>query len=337
MGASGELRAPGAPRLGCSRGRTPSAAPRRGRRGGRAHRRRGSGLGGAGRRRAGLPSPARSSPRRGGTSSWATSRPAGAAAVGARRRGAGGDRRTRPAGRSSAGPASCSTCCWPRPGCPRARRAVLNVVKCRPPGNRTPKARRGGPVQRLAAPAARAARRRPWSSRSGCRRRKWFLGPRTVLGAGPRAARTAVDGRAGLGDVPPVGRDPVRPERGAAGGAARPTSTAVAAVAGRARERVSTCCRRRRTPGARPRAGRRCCGAGDLVVLVGPLGRRQDRADPGHRRRARRRAEPVTSPTFVIARVHPAAGCRWCTSTPTGSAASPTWTTWTWTPRPTSR
>ena len=42
---------------------------------------------------------------------------------------------------------------------------------------------------------------------------------------------------------------------------------------------------------------------GDLVVLVGPLGAGQDRAHAGHRRGLGVR-EPVTSPTFVIARVH---------------------------------
>ena len=66
-------------------------------------------------------------------------------------------------------------------GLNRAEAAVLNVVKCRPPGNRTPK-------------AAEVARCSGWLNRQlelldppvvvalGLSAAKWFLGPRAVLG-----------------------------------------------------------------------------------------------------------------------------------------------------------
>jgi uracil-DNA glycosylase family 4 len=67
-------------------------------------------------------------------------------------------------------------------GLDRAQGAVLNVVKCRPPGNRTPK-------------SAEVARCSGWLRRQlelldppvvvalGLSAAKWFLGPRTVLAA----------------------------------------------------------------------------------------------------------------------------------------------------------
>jgi uracil-DNA glycosylase family 4 len=78
-------------------------------------------------------------------------------------------------------------------GLDRSQAAVLNVVKCRPPGNRTPKsfevARCGGWLRRqlelLDPPVVIAL---------GLSAAKWFLGPRTVLGA-VRGAPHEVDGR----------------------------------------------------------------------------------------------------------------------------------------------
>jgi uracil-DNA glycosylase len=78
-------------------------------------------------------------------------------------------------------------------GLDRAECAVLNVVKCRPPGNRTPKApevaRCSGWLRRqldlLDPPAVVAL---------GLSAAKWFLGPRTVLGQA-RARPHLVDGR----------------------------------------------------------------------------------------------------------------------------------------------
>jgi DNA polymerase len=79
-------------------------------------------------------------------------------------------------------------------GLDRAQAAVLNVVKCRPPGNRTPK-------------AAEVARCSGWLRRQlqlldvpvvvalGLSSAKWFLGPRTVL-ARVRGRPHQVDGRA---------------------------------------------------------------------------------------------------------------------------------------------
>jgi DNA polymerase len=79
-------------------------------------------------------------------------------------------------------------------GLNRAEAAVLNVVKCRPPGNRTPK-------------AAEVARCSGWLNRQlellgapvvvalGLSAAKWFLGPRTVLGVA-RGRAHDVGGRA---------------------------------------------------------------------------------------------------------------------------------------------
>ena len=72
---------------------------------------------------------------------------------------------------------------------------------------------------------------------------------------------------------------------------------------------------------------------GDLVVLSGDLGAGKTTLVQGIGAGLGVRG-PVTSPTFVIARVHPslAGGLAWCMPTPTGSAAQPRWTTWIWTP-----
>jgi DNA polymerase len=79
-------------------------------------------------------------------------------------------------------------------GLDRGEGAVLNVVKCRPPGNRTPKrvevARCSGWLRRqldlLDPPVVVAL---------GLSSAKWFLGPRTVLGEA-RGRPHTVDGRA---------------------------------------------------------------------------------------------------------------------------------------------
>jgi uracil-DNA glycosylase len=79
-------------------------------------------------------------------------------------------------------------------GLDRAQAAVLNIVKCRPPGNRTPK-------------APEVARCSGWLRRQldlldarvvvalGLSSAKWFLGPRAVLGQ-VRGRPHEVDGRA---------------------------------------------------------------------------------------------------------------------------------------------
>jgi uracil-DNA glycosylase family 4 len=78
-------------------------------------------------------------------------------------------------------------------GLDRGEAAILNVVKCRPPGNRTPK-------------AAEVARCSGWLRRQlelldapvvvalGLSAAKWFLGPRTVL-AQVRGRPHEIDGR----------------------------------------------------------------------------------------------------------------------------------------------
>ena len=82
--------------------------------------------------------------------------------------------------------------------------------------------------------------------------------------------------------------------------------------------------------------------AGDLVILSGGLGAGKTTLTQGIGDGLGVRG-PVTSPTFVIARVHPpvapsaggqAAAARSCTQTPTGSAARLNSTTLTWTRTP---
>jgi uracil-DNA glycosylase len=80
-------------------------------------------------------------------------------------------------------------------GLDRGRTAVLNVVKCRPPGNRTPRAlevaRCSGWLRRqfeLLDPPAIVA--------LGLSSAKWFLGPRTVLARAREAGPHAWEGRA---------------------------------------------------------------------------------------------------------------------------------------------
>ncbi len=73
---------------------------------------------------------------------------------------------------------------------------------------------------------------------------------------------------------------------------------------------------------------------GDLVILAGPLGAGKTTLVQGIGAGLGVRG-PVTSPTFVIARVHPVAagpGWLWYTRTPTVSAASARWTIWISTP-----
>ena len=100
-----------------------------------------------------------------------------------------------------------------------------------------------------------------------------------------------------------------------------------------------------RSAGPSPRVLR----AGDLVILSGGLGAGKTTLTQGIGDGLGVRG-PITSPTFVIARVHPPAarrrragrvrrslaarGRRSCTPTPTGSAARLNSTTSTWTPTP---
>jgi uracil-DNA glycosylase len=78
-------------------------------------------------------------------------------------------------------------------GLDRAEAAVLNVVKCRPPGNRTPKA---GEVARCSGWLRRQLELLdpPVVVALGLSAAKWFLGPRTVLAAA-RGVSHEVDGR----------------------------------------------------------------------------------------------------------------------------------------------
>ena len=72
--------------------------------------------------------------------------------------------------------------------------------------------------------------------------------------------------------------------------------------------------------------------AGDLLVLSGPLGAGKTTLVQGIGDGLGVRG-PITSPPFVIARVHPSlpAARPWCTPT-IASAVPPRSTIWTWTP-----
>ena len=149
---------------------------------------------------------------------------------------------------------------------------------------------------------------------------KWFLGPRTVL-ARARHGRTRRR-PGGLGDLPPLGGHPLRPERRPAA-PGWPTSPAVAEACREAGARPADA---RGHPRARPRPRRACCGPATSSSSSGPWVRARPRsprasawASASGSRSPRRRS---SSPACTAA-----AGCRWCTSTPTGSAAWPTSTT----------
>ena len=290
-----------------------------------------TGLGDAGRGRAGLRGLPRAGRHPAARRRRRRARRRADRSFGARRRGAGCDRgRDRPAVRR-AGPARCWTSCSARPGWTAAEAAVLNVVKCRPPGNRTPK-------------APEVARCSGW-----LRRQLELLDPPVVRGARavvgevvPRAPRPCWRRRA---------RRPARRSTAAAVWATYHPSAAIrfgpngapraalladlrrvaARSGGAAVRRDARAARPPRTPTRSASRSPGCCAPGTWSSCRA-AGRRQDRAHPGHRRRPRRDRSrsprrPSSSPACTAA-----GGCRWCTSTPTGWAAWPTSTTWTSTP-----
>src|SRR3712207_336795 len=122
--------------------------------------------------------------------------------------------------------------------------------------------------------------------------------PAHRAGAGPRpGARRRRPG--GLGHLPPVGGDPVRPERRAAGRAARRPHRGRGEPGVRRDHALPTPDDTRALGAALAELLR----AGDLVVLVGPLGAGKTALTQGMGETLGVR-EPVTSPTFVISRVH---------------------------------
>ena len=247
--------------------------------------------------------PARSSPPPGSTSSSGTCPAGGRGCAG--RRGSRARPRTRRAGPFVGQAGRCSTSCWPRPGSPRADAAVVNVVKCRPPGNRTPK-------------AAEVARCSGWLQRQlelldppvvvalGLSVGEVGPGPaHRALGAGARPRRTTSAAARSCATYHPSAAHPLRPERRAPGGARRRPRRAVArpSTAG-VRPRARAARRRRGHAGRWAATLAGLLRAGDLVVLVGPLGAGKTALTQGIGAGLGVRG-PVTSPTFVIARVHP--------------------------------
>ena len=261
------------------------------------------------------------------------------------RRGARARRRTTPACRSSAAPASCSTRCSPRPGSPRRG---SRSPTCSSAGRR-PTASRAGPRWRAAG--------RGWSGRSSWPTRavvvalggtaaEWFFGPGARIAAlreqGRAPLRTAAAGcvvtyhpsaaiRFGPSGAPLAAlRDDLadgRPRWSRVTGAGADDCRADRRAADRRRHAP-------RSAGGSPA----CCGPATSCCSPATLGAGKTTLTQGIGDGLGVRG-PVTSPTFVIARVHPslATARRWCTSTPTGSAASPRSTTSTSTRRWTSR
>ena len=189
-------------------------------------------------------------------------------------------------------------------GLPRSTVAVANVLKCRPPRNRTPR-------------KAEVERCRPWLVRQiqlidptvvmtlGSTALAWALGSGARIGALPRAG-TSVEGAAARRDLSPVGRDPVRPQRRSDGGPPRRPQDGRRAPG---RRRPVTEALRVQVPTVDEM---RTCGerlatvlrAGDLLVLTGDLGAGKTTLTQGIGSGLGVRGA-VTSPSFVIARVHP--------------------------------
>ncbi len=103
-------------------------------------------------------------------------------------------------------------------GLDRAGVAVVNVLKCRPPGNRTPAATEATRC-RAGWSASWSWSHPSWSSRSACPRPP----PSWAAASGWRGARRGARGGRppDAADLPPVGGAALRPARRPAGGAAR--------------------------------------------------------------------------------------------------------------------
>ena len=248
-------------------------------------------------------------------------------------------RRTRPAGRSSARPVSCSTSCCRTPAWPGPR------SPCSTSSSAGRRATAGRPATRSPAAA------RTWSGSSAC------CSPRLVVALGLTAVAWFLGGPGGRRTTLAAARGTVHEARGyrviatyhpsAAirfGPAGAPLAAlredldfAARVLAGVSGMRLSTV-EDTRAFGERLAGVLRAGRPGDPHRAAR---RREDRAGAGDRRRAGRRG----AGHLADVRHRPGAprrrGYRWCTSTRTGSVPSPTrarrWTTWTWTPRWTTR
>ena len=133
-------------------------------------------------------------------------------------------RRTRAACRSSAAAGSCSTCCSPRSAVTGRRTAVLNTLKCRPPGNRAPT-------------RTESANCRGWTERQLALRR-----------AGPRRDARACRRRSGSSGRSRSVPCAARCTRSAGGGCSRPTTRARRSGPARRASRAGCCARTWRSP-----------------------------------------------------------------------------------------
>ena len=226
-------------------------------------------------------------------------------------------------------------------GLRREQVAVANVLKCRPPANRKPR-------------RAEVARCRPWLARQlelvdpavvvalGGTAAEWFFGPGARIARLRARSRRSSPGDRVLVTYHPSAAISFGPN-GAPLAALRedlagwPASSAKAGpeeVSGEVEVVLPTAAD---TTALAPRLAA-LLRAGDLVLLSGDLGAGKTTLTRGLGQALGVRGA-VTSPTFVIARVHPV----WVTGRPLVHVDAyrlgswPRWTTWTWTRPWTSR
>ena len=191
-----------------------------------------------------------------------------------------------------AAPAACSSSCSARIGWRREDVFITNVVKCRPPGNRDPRARRDRRLRAVPPAPARGRSTRPLVVTLG----RYSMGrvhARARGSARPTARSRPADPATGARDATGRSRCTTRRPRSATPDdrARRATRTWPRIPARPARRRA----RRAERPPARPRRA----ATGDAATVAGRR-RRARRARPPRRRRrptAIARPQPADDPT----------------------------------------